>query len=66
MEGDTFQIIYEQFENEDGSIIESGDIIFANLNTQNNLNLYKFKLNNNEIGYFDENGINIKKTLMKT
>ena len=65
--GDTFQIIYEQFENEDGSIIESGDIIFANLNTQgNNLNLYKFKLNNNEIGYFDENGISIKKTLMKT
>ena len=65
--GDSFQIIYEQFENEDGSVIENGDIIFAKLNTQgNNLNLYKFKLKNNEIGYFDENGISIKKTLMKT
>ena len=31
-----FQIIYEQFENEDKSLIESGDIIFSNLNTQGN------------------------------
>ncbi|MFL2892657.1 MAG: M23 family metallopeptidase [Candidatus Pelagibacter sp.] len=65
--GDSFQIIYEQFENQDGSVIENGDIIFAKLNTQgNNLNLYKFKLKNNEIDYFDENGISVKKTLMKT
>ncbi len=65
--GDSFQIIYEQFENQDGSVIENGDIIYAKLNTQgNNLNLYKFKLKNNEIDYFDENGISVKKTLMKT
>ena len=65
--GDSFQIIYEQFENEDGSLIENGDIIFSNLNTQgNNLNLYKFELKKNEIDYFDENGKSMKKTLMKT
>ncbi len=65
--GDSFQIIYEQFENQEGSVIENGDIIYAKLNTQgNNLNLYKFKLKNNEIDYFDENGISVKKTLMKT
>jgi len=65
--GDSFQIIYEQFENEDGSLIESGDIIFSNLNTQgNDLNLYKFELGKNEIDYFDENGKSMKKTLMKT
>ena len=65
--GDSFQIIYEQFENEDGSLIENGDIIFSNLNTQgNDLNLYKFKLGKNEIDYFDENGKSMKKTLMKT
>ena len=65
--GDSFQIIYEQFENEDGSIIENGNIIFSNLNTQgNNLNLYKFELKKNEIDYFDENGKSMKKTLMKT
>ena len=65
--GDTFQIIYEQFENEDRSLIETGDIIFANLNTQgNDLNLYKFELEKNKIDYFDENGKSMKKTLMKT
>ena len=65
--GDSFQIIYEQFENEDGSLIESGDIIFSNLNTQgNDLNLYKFELNKKEIDYFDENGKSMRKTLMKT
>jgi len=65
--GDSFQIIYEQFENEDGSLIENGDIIFSNLNTQgNNLNLYMFELKKNDIDYFDENGKSMKKTLMKT
>ena len=65
--GDTFQIIYEQFENEDRSLIETGDIIFTNLNTQgNDLNLYKFELEKNKIDYYDENGKSMKKTLMKT
>ncbi len=65
--GDTFQIIYEQYQNENGSLIESGDIVFAKLNTQgNSLNLYKFDLNKKKFDYFDENGKSIKKTLMKT
>ena len=65
--GDTFQIIYEQFESEDGSLIESGDIIFSNLNTKGtDLNLYKFELEKKEIDYFDENGKSMRKTLMKT
>ena len=65
--GDSFQIIYEQFENEDSSLIESGDIIYSNLNIQgNDLNLYKFILDNKEIDYFDENGKSMRKTLMKT
>ena len=65
--GDSFQIIYEQYENEDGSLIESGDIIFSNLNIQgSDLNLYKFELEKKEIDYFDENGKSMRKTLMKT
>ncbi len=65
--GDSFQIIYEQYENEDGSLIENGDIIFTNLNNQgDDLNLYKFELDKKEIDYFDENGKSMRKTLMKT
>ena len=65
--GDTFQIIYEQFQNEDGSLVENGDIIFSNLNVQgNDLKLYKFELSKKGFDYFDENGKSMKKTLMKT
>ncbi|ARJ49223.1 M23 family metallopeptidase [Candidatus Pelagibacter sp. RS40] len=65
--GDSFQIMYEQFENDDGSLIESGDIIFSNLNIRgSDLNLYKFEINKNETDYFDENGKSMRKTLMKT
>ena len=63
---DTFQIIYEEFKNQEGSIIESGNIIYANLSVQNtDLKLYKFEYEN-KIDYFDENGKSIRKTLMKT
>ncbi len=64
---DSFQIIFEEFKNEDGTVIESGNIIYANLNTKNtNLQLYKFEYENNKIDYFDENGKSVRKTLMKT
>ncbi len=64
---DSFQIIYEAFVNEKNQIIDTGDIIFANLNLQNtDLQLYRYEYEKNKIDYFDENGRSIKKTLMKT
>ena len=64
---DSFQLIYEEFVNEDKKIVDTGEIIFANLNLQNtDLQLYKFEYEKNKIDYFDENGKSIKKTLMKT
>ncbi len=64
---DSFQIIYEEFINEDGNVIETGDIIFANLNLQNkDLKLYRYEYEKNKIDYFDENGKSMRKTLMKT
>ena len=64
---DSFQIIYEEFLNEDNIIVDTGDIIFANLNLQNtDLQLYKFEYEDDKFDYFDENGKSIRKTLMKT
>ena len=64
---DSFQIIYEEFYNEDGKIIETGNIIFANLSLQNEaLKLYRHEYAKNKIDYFDENGKSMRKTLMKT
>ena len=64
---DSFQIIYEEFTNEDNFVVDTGEIIFANLNLQDtDYQLYKFEYEENKIDYFDENGKSIRKTLMKT
>ena len=64
---DSFQIIYEEFINDQGEVIETGNIIFANLNLQNEeLKLYRHEYKKNKIDYFDENGKSMRKTLMKT
>jgi len=64
---DSFQIIYEEFKNEKGIVIEAGEIIYANLNLQDrDIQLYKFEYEKNKIDYFDENGKSMRKTLMKT
>jgi len=64
---DSFQIIYEEFLNKDGITIDTGNIIFANLNLQNqDLKLYRYEYEKNKIDYFDENGKSMRKTLMKT
>ena len=63
---DMFQIIYENFFNDDNEAIETGNIIYANLILQGNeYPLYFFKSDNIN-DYFDERGQSIKKTLMKT
>ena len=64
---DSFQIIYEEYVDQDGTIVETGNIIFANLNLQNeDLKLYRHEYEKNRIDYFDENGKSMRKTLMKT
>ena len=64
---DSFQIIYEEFVNDKNKVIDTGEIIFANLNLQDeDLQLYKYEYEKNKVDYFDENGKSIRKTLMKT
>ena len=63
---DKFQIMYEIFLNEKNEIIETGEILYANLKLsgQDN-NLYYFENKGNE-GHYDRNGKSVKKALMKT
>ena len=64
---DSFQIIYEEFTDENKKVIDTGEIIFANLNLQNrDYQLYKYQYQKDKIDYFDENGKSVRKTLMKT
>jgi len=63
---DNFQIMYEVFEDDDGKVFETGNIIFADLKLSGKNNeLYYFKKKGSE-GHYDENGKSIEKALMKT
>ena len=63
---DSFQIMYEAFIDDNGKIIETGNILFANLKLsgQNN-SFYYFDKKGSE-GHYDKNGKSVKKALMKT
>ena len=63
---DKFQIMYEVFIDEDKKIIETGEILFANLKLSGQDNsLFYFDKENLE-GHYDKNGKSVKKALMKT
>ena len=63
---DNFQILYEVFEDDNGKIYETGNIIFADLRLSGiNNSFYYFDKKKSE-GHYDENGKSVKKALMKT
>ncbi len=63
---DSFQILYEVFVDDNKKIIETGNIIFANLKLSGeNNSLYFFDKKGSE-GHYDRNGKSVKKALMKT
>jgi murein DD-endopeptidase MepM/ murein hydrolase activator NlpD len=63
---DSFQLVYETFLDGNGKILETGNIIYANLILQGRENpLYIFK-NKKDHDHFDQFGKSIKKSLMKT
>ena len=63
---DKFQIMYEVFIDENKKIIETGEILFANLKLSGQDNsLYYFDKENLE-GHYDKNGKSVQKALMKT
>jgi len=63
---DKFQIMYEVFIDDNKKIIETGEILFANLKLSGQHNsLYFFNKQGAE-GHYDKNGKSVQKALMKT
>ncbi|MBD1173883.1 peptidoglycan DD-metalloendopeptidase family protein [Pelagibacterales bacterium SAG-MED01] len=63
---DSFQIMYEVLLDDRGKLIETGNILYANLKLSGEDNsLYYFDKSGSE-GHFDKNGKSIQKALMKT
>ena len=63
---DKFQIMYEIFLNEKKEIIETGEILFANLKLSGQDNSLYYFDNEKNAGHYDKNGKSIKKALMKS
>ena len=63
---DSFQIMYEVFLNDKKDIIETGNILYANLKLSGEDNsLYYFDSKKNQ-GHYDKSGKSVQKALMKT
>ncbi len=63
---DIFQIMYEVFEDDNGRVFETGNIVFADLKLGGvNNSLYYFNKKGSK-GHYDQNGKSVKKALMKT
>ena len=63
---DKFQIMYEVFLDENKKIIESGEILFANLILSGEDNSLYYFDNKKSKGHYDKNGKSVQKALMKT
>tara|TARA_B100000989_G_scaffold179091_1_gene134527 strand:+ start:132 stop:1424 length:1293 start_codon:yes stop_codon:yes gene_type:complete len=63
---DSFQIMYEVFLDDKKNIIETGNVLYANLKLSGEDNsLYYFDSKKNE-GHYDKSGKSVQKALMKT
>ena len=63
---DKFQMMYEVFVDRNNKVIETGEILFANLKLSGQDNsLYFFNKEGSE-GHYDKNGKSVQKALMKT
>ena len=63
---DKFQIMYEAFIDENERVIETGNILFANLILSGEDNSLYFFDKEGSIGHYDKNGKSVQKALMKT
>ena len=63
---DSFQIMYEVFKDDSKKIIETGEILFANLKLSGQDKPLYFFTSKNGKGHFDKNGKSSQKALMKT
>ena len=65
--GDKFEVFYDSLHTEDGTLARLGDIRFAVLNVGGkDLPLYRYKLKDGTVDYFDAKGSSARKSLMRT
>lgn len=65
--GDTFEVVYEHYIDEESRPLKAGEILFASMtNGKKTRPLYRFEKQKGIVEYFDELGQSAKKFLMRT
>ena len=65
--GDSYQLLYETYQDETGNELKQGDLLYAMLTLgSRNMPLYRFKTKDGFIDYYDPKGQSIKRLLMRT
>ncbi len=65
--GDRFEVMYDQFTDEDGRPVHNGDITYAKLILSGTkLPLYRYNTKAGNLDYFNEKGASVRKALMRT
>lgn len=64
---DTLEVMYESYETESGHVSKTGEILYTKLTLgDREIPLYRFKMADGRVDYFQPDGRSIKRTLMKT
>ena len=65
--GDSFELMYEQYSDAQGTPVHNGNVIYASLKLSGKRHaIYRHILENGDADYFDEKGKSAKKALMRT
>jgi murein DD-endopeptidase MepM/ murein hydrolase activator NlpD len=64
---DKFQIFYDRLLTRDGKLAKAGDLIFAALTLKGKtMPLYRYRMKDGTVDYFNDSGESVRKTLMRT
>jgi murein DD-endopeptidase MepM/ murein hydrolase activator NlpD len=65
--GDHFDVLYERYETEDGTVAKPGNLLFAHLSVGGKeMSMYRYEQADGSVEYYDSKGRSLKKGLMRT
>ena len=65
--GDAFDVMYEEYRDEDGAVVKSGDILVAELTSSGKTSrLYRFETKDGFTDFYDAKGQSVRKALLRT
>ena len=65
--GDRFEVLFERYVDETGEVVREGSVLYAALTLGDwPLEIYRFVMSDGYADYFDDNGLSVRKALLRT